>query len=86
MGLHNCGGPHPPLFQYIHREPGADHAGEEVALWGMCTSVRQRCDWSHLGEDTQLKRRKKLTTITCGVKCRDTAWCHSSGLRALDLN
>ena len=38
VGLHDCGGPHPPLLQHIHREPGAGHAGEWVGwpLWGMC--------------------------------------------------
>ena len=34
MGLHDCGGPHPPLLQCIHREPGAGHAGE----WVRCSA------------------------------------------------
>ena len=37
VGLHDGGGPHPPLLQYIHREPGAGHVGE----WGC--SVGDEC-------------------------------------------
>ena len=33
VGLHDCGGPQPPLLQYIHREPGAGHAGEWVGAF-----------------------------------------------------
>ena len=41
VGLHDCGGPQPPLLQYIHREPGAGHAGEWVgcSLGDMCTHM-----------------------------------------------
>ena len=35
--------------------------------------------WPPLGR-TQLKLRKKWTTLTCGVKCGDTVWYHQSGL------
>ena len=45
MGLHDCGGRHPPLLhdQYIHREPGASHAGEWVgcSVGDVCTCTNE---------------------------------------------
>ena len=41
MGQHDGGVPHPPLLQYIHREPGAGHVGE----WGC--SAGDECPHTH---------------------------------------